>query len=39
VRAAATMIGDDARDGNGRWQRLVLRLQRNSREAVVADVQ
>lgn len=39
VRAAGAMIADDARDGNGRWQRLVLRLQRGSREAVVTDVQ
>lgn len=39
VRAAGGMIAEDARDGNGRWQRLVLRFQRGSREAVVSDVQ
>ena len=39
VRAAGSMIAEDARDGNGRWQRLVLRLQQGSREAAVADVQ
>jgi len=39
VRAAGNMIAEDARDGNGRWQRLVLSLQRGNREAVVSDVQ
>lgn len=39
VRAAGSFIAADARDGNGRWQRLVLRLQRGMREAVVTDVQ
>jgi hypothetical protein len=38
VRAAGNMIAADAKDGNGRWQRLVLRLQRGSREAIIADV-
>lgn len=32
------MLAEDVREGNGRWQRLVLRLQRGSREAVVLDV-
>jgi serine/threonine protein kinase len=39
VHAAAGMITEDARDGNGRWQRMVLRLQRGSREGIVADLQ
>lgn len=38
MRAAGNMILADAKDGNGRWQRLVLRLQRGSREAVIADI-
>ena len=37
-RAAAKVIADDALDGNGRWTRLVLRLQRASREALVLEV-
>ena len=38
VKAAGTMIADDARDGNGRWQRLVIQLHRGAREAVVGEV-
>jgi serine/threonine protein kinase len=38
VRAAGSMIVADAQDGNGRWQRLVLRLRRGTREATVAEV-
>jgi hypothetical protein len=36
--AAAKVIAEDALDGNGRWTRLVLRLQRATREASVLEV-
>jgi eukaryotic-like serine/threonine-protein kinase len=38
VRAAAETISADARDGNGRWMRLVLALQHGSREASVVSI-
>ncbi|MBS2019273.1 MAG: protein kinase [Deltaproteobacteria bacterium] len=38
VKVAAQLIGDDARDGNGRWLRLVLRLHRGGAEASVAEI-
>jgi serine/threonine protein kinase len=38
LKAAGAMIATDARDGNGRWQRLVLRLQQGSTEGVVAEI-
>jgi serine/threonine protein kinase len=39
VRAAGTLIAEDARDGNGRWQRLVVKLIGGSRKPIVVDVQ
>ncbi len=35
---AAQMVASDASDRNGRWRRLVIRLQRGSREATIVEV-
>ena len=39
VQLAGALIAEDARDGNGRWQRLVLRLRQGRREAIISDIQ
>jgi serine/threonine protein kinase len=38
MRAAGALIASDAADGNTRWRRLVLRLQRGRRDASVAEI-
>lgn len=38
VKVGAQLIGDDARDGNGRWLRLVVRVHAGGQEASVVDV-
>jgi serine/threonine protein kinase len=38
VTVAGAAIANDARDGNGRWQRLVLRVQRHSSTATIQEV-
>jgi hypothetical protein len=35
IQATAKLIGDDARSGNGRWRRLVVRIARTQRGASV----
>jgi serine/threonine-protein kinase len=38
VRAAGAAIADDAKDGNGRWLRLVIRLKRGEARASVLEI-